>query len=73
MAKKTSDSEKLSYEQAFEELDKVVSALENEQPTLDEAMALFERGQELMKRCAQLLEEAELKVRKLTQDELNQD
>jgi len=73
MAKKPTEIEKLSYEQAFEELETIVTALENEQPTLDEATALFERGQALMQHCAKLLEQAELKVRKLSQDDLNQD
>ncbi len=60
--------EKLTYEQAFEELEKVVSALEVEQKSLEKSLALFERGQELSKHCIKLLDEAELKVQQLTEE-----
>ncbi len=61
--------EELSYEQAFEELETVVSALEGDQKTLEESLALFERGQALARRCAELLDHAELRVRKLSEEE----
>jgi exodeoxyribonuclease VII small subunit len=44
--------------------------LENEKHTLDQAMALFERGQVLARRCAYLLEQAELKVQQLSENGL---
>ncbi len=62
--------ENLSYEEAFAELEAIVTALENEEHTLEGSMSLFERGQNLSKRCAALLEEAELKVKQLSDDEL---
>lgn len=62
--------EELSYEEAFAELEAIVAALENEEHTLEKSMSLFERGQDLSKRCASLLEEAELKVHQLSNDEL---
>ncbi|RME88732.1 MAG: exodeoxyribonuclease VII small subunit [Anaerolineae bacterium] len=58
--------EELTYEEAFAELEMIVNALEAEQHSLEEAMALFERGQALSKRCADLLDQAELKVRRLS-------
>ena len=60
----------LSYEQAYQELEMVINLLEGESPSLDESMALFERGQALAQRCASLLDEAELKVRQLTNTEI---
>jgi exodeoxyribonuclease VII small subunit len=57
-----------TYEQAFAELEQVVAALESNQRPLDETMALFERGQLLARRCAALLETAELKVRLISGD-----
>ena len=60
--------ESLSYEQAFAELESIVAALENEQRALDESMALYERGQALVKRCAKILDKAELKVKQLSGD-----
>lgn len=67
-SKKT--SEELSYEEAFAALESVVEALESEQRPLDEAIALYERGQTLSKHCATLLEKAELKVRQLSGGQL---
>jgi exodeoxyribonuclease VII small subunit len=62
--------EELTYEQAFTALEEIVARLENEKHPLDQAMALFERGQALARRCATLLEQAELKVQQLTDDGL---
>jgi exodeoxyribonuclease VII small subunit len=62
--------EELTYEQAFRELEAVVTALETEKQSLDEAMQLFERGQALSRRCMDLLDKAELKVRQLSGNEL---
>ena len=47
--------EELSYEQAYKELEEIVSALESEEQTLDAALALYERGQALARRCAGLV------------------
>ncbi|MFZ5922848.1 MAG: exodeoxyribonuclease VII small subunit [Chloroflexota bacterium] len=63
--------EDLSYEEAFAELEGIVALLEGEQKALDESLALFERGQALMRRCAGLLEQADLKVQQLTANGLN--
>lgn len=62
--------EDLSYEVAFAELQDIVTTLEGEPASLDQAMSLFERGQALARRCAQLLDEAELKVKRLAGGEL---
>jgi exodeoxyribonuclease VII small subunit len=61
----------LSYEQAFAELEEIVSGLEANQKPLEEALALFERGQMLARYCASLLDQAELKVRNLSEQESN--
>jgi exodeoxyribonuclease VII small subunit len=62
--------DELSYEAAFAELQTIVEALEGEQRPLDEATSLYERGQSLVKRCTQLLDQAELKVRQLSGSDL---
>ncbi|MGB2895859.1 MAG: exodeoxyribonuclease VII small subunit [Anaerolineales bacterium] len=61
--------EKMSYEEAFMELQSVVEKLESGELPLKDSLALFERGQALSARCSELLEEAQLKLRQLTQDE----
>jgi len=58
--------EELSYEEAMAELVKIVSTLESDQKSLDQAMQSFERGQALAVRCNELLEAAQLKIQKLT-------
>lgn len=67
MAKKEiSTIEDLTYEQAYEELEQIVTSLESSQSTLEESIKMYKRGQQLADHCAKLLESAELKVRKLT-------
>jgi len=65
---KNNEIEKLSYEEAFAELEKIVGDLEAEVHNLDESLALYERGQALARRCAELLDKAELKVQTLNSD-----
>ncbi len=60
----------MTYESAFTELQSIVTALENEPRSLDDAMSLFERGQALVKRCTELLDTAELKVKRLSGEDL---
>jgi len=62
--------EALTYEAAFAELQEVVAALEAEPRSLEQAMALYERGQALVKHCTKLLDQAELKVKRLSGGEL---
>jgi len=62
-------AEGLSYEQAFEELVTIISTLESNQQSLEETMKLFERGQTLAQHCARLLDQAELKIRKIIAEE----
>ncbi len=55
--------DELTYEEALAELERIVSVLEIEEQTLENAISLYERGQELTRHCAQLLEKAELRIR----------
>ena len=71
MSKTPKPVEALSYEEAMAELETIVDALEEGNQKLEDAMALFERGQALMKRCAELLEKAELKVQQLSGETLS--
>lgn len=64
--------EQLTYEEAFTELESVVAALESGEQPLEESMQLFERGQALTRRCAELLEKAELKVQILVGETLDE-
>ena len=48
-------SEKISFEEAMSELETIVEKLEADQTRLDDAVALYERGQELRKICQERL------------------
>ena len=63
MAKKKAGE--LSFEAAFLELEETIRRLEAGGLSLEEALALYERGQELAALCGTLLEEAELKISQL--------
>lgn len=60
----------LSYEVAILELEQIVAALESGDQTLDDAIRLFERGQSLATHCSKLLDQAEVKIRRLSGDQL---
>ena len=62
--------EGLPYEEAFAELEQIVTALETGEQPLEEALQLFERGQKLTRRCTELLAKAELKVQELSGEAL---
>jgi exodeoxyribonuclease VII small subunit len=60
----------MAYEEAFAELEEIVTALESDDRPLEEALALYERGQALARHCADLLDRAELRVQQISGDEL---
>lgn len=62
--------ENLSFEQAFDLLEQIVSTLENEELSLDRSLELYERGQALARRCNLLLENAEIRINRLAGDRL---
>jgi exodeoxyribonuclease VII small subunit len=55
----------LTFEEAFEQLERVVSELQSGDLTLDRAMALFEDGMLLVRRCNDILDGAELRIRQI--------
>lgn len=59
---------KMDFETAFNALQENVALLESEDLPLEKALEVYERGQLLARRCAELLESAELRVRQLSQD-----
>ena len=62
--------DELSYEQALSELEMIVSSLEANKLSLEDSLALFERGQALTKHCIELLDKAELRIKKLSGNSL---
>ena len=51
-----------SFEQAIEELQTIVTAMEEGNVGLDESLGLYERGVELVRLCNKRIDEAEQRV-----------
>ena len=66
MPKPSTSIDKISYEQALAELEKIIKNLDNQPLELDNTLKQFERGKVLIQRCQTLLDQAELKVRELS-------
>ena len=66
MPKPKSKSSDESFEKLFSELEETVTKLETGDLALDESLALYQRGTELAKQCAAMLDQAELRVKELT-------
>ena len=64
-AESTTSVEDLSFEKAFGELEETVQRLEEGDLTLEEAIALYEWGMTLARRCGDSLDAAELQVQQL--------
>lgn len=61
--------EKINFEQSMDELEKVVSELENGDLNLEDSIKKFEKGMELSKKCNKILEDAEKKITVLVKTE----
>jgi exodeoxyribonuclease VII small subunit len=55
----------VTFEEAQQELERIVERLESGQAPLDEAIALWERGEELYRFCVERLDTAQGKVEEL--------
>ncbi|MGH8672127.1 MAG: exodeoxyribonuclease VII small subunit [Burkholderiales bacterium] len=56
-----------SYEQALPELEKNVKTMEDGQLQLEQTLAAYKRGSELLRFCQQALQDAQQQVRVLTE------
>lgn len=60
--------EELPLEQAFSELEEVLTVLESEDVTLEEAFSQFQKGMNLLKHCNDTIDQVEKKVLLLNED-----
>jgi exodeoxyribonuclease VII small subunit len=58
-------TEERTFEQAHKELEEIVHRLESGEAPLDEALRLWERGEELHRFCKERLDAAEGKIEEL--------
>jgi len=63
------DIEKLSFEEALQQLTTLVEKLESGQLPLEESVAAFENGVKLSRRCEALLDHAEQRLQILNDQE----
>ena len=61
--------EKLTFEEAMQELEKLVDSLDKGDASLDEAIAAYDRGSQLKDYCQKKLNEAKLKVETIQSSE----
>ncbi|MCA9893716.1 MAG: exodeoxyribonuclease VII small subunit [Anaerolineae bacterium] len=60
--------ENMTFEEAYSQLESVITALEGGEVPLDEAVNLYEQGRKLSARCQSLLDDAELRISRLNDD-----
>jgi exodeoxyribonuclease VII small subunit len=60
--------EDLSYEEAYEKLESAVTALQDGQMSLEQALHYYEEGMKLAHYCNEMLQKAELRVQQLSVD-----
>ena len=58
-----------SFEELQKELEDIVARLERGDVAVDDAIALFRRGEELYKACVERLQGAELRIEELSASE----
>lgn len=67
--KEKETAESVDFESAVKEIDEISARLEDSALTLDESLALYEKGIVLVRACRKMLEEAEAKISSLYPDE----
>ena len=60
------DIANMPFEAALAELEAIVDQLEKGAVALDELIRLYERGEALKRRCDELLQNAEMRIEKIT-------
>lgn len=63
------DVEKLSFEQAIDELRSIVERIEQGQVSLEESLRQYERGMVLIRHCRNILQQAEKRIEKVSMDQ----
>ena len=59
------DKQNKSFENNMQRLEQIVRAMERGDVALEESLKLFQEGTELVRTCNQLLENAQLQVKKI--------
>lgn len=66
MTAQTKSVDEMSFEDALSELESIVQNLETGKTTLDESISTYERGIALKKQCEKKLQDAKMKIEKIS-------
>ena len=64
------DIEKKSFEEAFNELNKIIDFIESTDVSLDDSIMIYETGIRLKKHCERKLKDAEIKIKKVVDNKI---
>ena len=75
MAKNTQESDisRLSFEQAIKELGGIVQKREQGEIALQDSLSQYERGMALIKHCRGILQKAEKRIEKISEEQKSED
>lgn len=68
MINTTPQETELSFEDALQQVRELVSELENDDLTLEESMASYQKGTKLIDLCREIIAKAELRVTELARE-----
>ena len=61
----------LGFEEAIEELERIVERMEGGEATLEESLREYARGDALVRRCRQVLDQAEQRIQSIAGQQLD--
>lgn len=64
----TEKKQSLSLEEAFTQIEEVISRLETEEITLEESFSAYNQGMALLAKCNETIDQVEKKVLKVNED-----
>ena len=67
-AKQNNNISKLSFEQAIKELTGIVGKIEQGEIPLQDSLGQYEKGMALIKHCREILQKAEKRIEKITEE-----
>lgn len=68
MSEEQKDVQELSLEDAFEQIENVITHLEQEEITLEESFKEYNRGMQLLKYCNETIDKVEKKVLQINEE-----
>ncbi len=68
MSEEQKDVQEISLEEAFEQIENVITHLEQEEITLEESFKEYNRGMQLLKYCNETIDKVEKKVLQINEE-----